>query len=294
MNKYCIVIPAFNSDNTILQTLEGVDIALRQINNPIPVYVIDDCSTDNTRNVVDEFCSNSFELHLIVNEVNLGERGSLNFFYSFVREQFDWIFLLHADDVPNRDWLKRTIDVIEQNDTKNLFTVWSSFNIFNKQGVIETGSNSCNVVINNYPDPLRKFNYVILKTTSSFHISGCAIKLLCLNEINGFDANLPQYGDTDFYARSILAVHYDIYIAESLTNYRISDTSVTFKSYRTNRDVKEMLYFLTKFKKKLFLFVSLLLMIKVKKILFKRFCVCLYRFDFLGAYNYCKYLIFGF
>ncbi len=285
MNRYCIVIPAFNSENTIIETLEGVDLALKQIWNRMPVYVIDDCSTDKTREVVNEFSNNSMELNIIVNDVNLGERGTLNFFYTSVRDQFDWFFLLHADDIPHRDWLQRSIDVIEKNDNDNLFSVWSSFNIFNEQGVLETGSISGEVIINNYPDPRRKFNHVILKTTSSFHVSGCAIKMHCLNKINGFDANLPQYGDTDFYARSILEGYYDIYIAESLTNYRISDTSVTFKSYRTNRDVKEMLYFLTKFKKYLFFSVSILLMLKVKKILLKRLCISIFRFDLLGTYN---------
>ena len=47
-----IIIPSFNKEKFIKQTIESV---LSQIYKNIEIIVVDDCSTDNTLNILNKF-----------------------------------------------------------------------------------------------------------------------------------------------------------------------------------------------------------------------------------------------
>ena len=52
MIKLSIIIPAYNEENTIIEILEKVaDVEMEEVHRE--VIVIDDCSTDNTLNLLE-------------------------------------------------------------------------------------------------------------------------------------------------------------------------------------------------------------------------------------------------
>ena len=244
--RYFIFIPAYNAEKTITDTLHAIELSAIYANSRPLVVVADDCSTDNTYKICEEYQSNHIELCVVRNSENLGERGTINFHYKRYKEDYDWFFLMHADDIPYENWLFTMAGMIDQ--YQNIFSIWSSYDELNDEtGIITRGDNLGGHVLNYYHNLNQKVNSLLVKTHASFHISGALLNIKCLDEIGGFDANLPQFGDSDYFIRSVLNGYQDIYISECLTKYRIIKSSVSHISRRINRDIKERMYLLDKF-----------------------------------------------
>jgi glycosyltransferase involved in cell wall biosynthesis len=92
-SKIITVIPVYNGEKFILQTLESV---AAQTLRPDRVVVIDNCSTDNTEKIVKEFTGIQCEWQR--NPTNLGLFGNCNRALEFC-EQTDYLHILHADDL---------------------------------------------------------------------------------------------------------------------------------------------------------------------------------------------------
>lgn len=121
---------------------------------------------------------------------------------------------------------------------ETVFTVWSSYddlNHFSKK--ITPGDNEGSTVYNKR-DKTDAIHY-LTQVASSWHVSGCAINIRHFEKVGGFK-NLAQYGDSEFFVNSILHGLNDIYIRKTLTFYRIIESSVSFVSKNTNRDIREI------------------------------------------------------
>jgi len=86
------VIPVYNGSEFILQALESV---ARQTLRPDRLIVLDDCSTDDSEQVVKSFTLMPFEW--VRNEKNLGLFGNSNQALGYA-EETDYLHMLHQDD----------------------------------------------------------------------------------------------------------------------------------------------------------------------------------------------------
>jgi succinoglycan biosynthesis protein ExoO len=89
--KVSIIIPAYNTSKYIARAIES---ALNQTEQNIEVLVVDDASTDNTAEVVNNFTDS--RLQLLVNESNKGPSYSRNL--AIKEAKGEWIALLDSDD----------------------------------------------------------------------------------------------------------------------------------------------------------------------------------------------------
>jgi len=105
LNKYTIVIPAYNEEEFIRNTLDSL---IQQTNLPYEVVVVNDNSTDNTQHIVEQYAS-KYEWIKLLNRVSSGEHqpGSkvIQAFlagYETVKTDYDFIVKLDADlDIPS-------------------------------------------------------------------------------------------------------------------------------------------------------------------------------------------------
>jgi glycosyltransferase involved in cell wall biosynthesis len=98
-----VVIPAYNRANLIARALKGV---ARQSLQAKEVIVIDDCSTDDTQSVVNDYVRNNPEQNIryIRHEVNKGEAGSRN--TGMISATGDFIAFLDSDD----EWIETKLE----------------------------------------------------------------------------------------------------------------------------------------------------------------------------------------
>lgn len=244
--RYAVFIPCYNAAGTIQETIESVQEAIEFVGLPIPVFIYDDCSKDDSYIVVSEFIKSKPTFSLIKNELNSGERKTTNLAFQKLYGTYDWVFIIHADDIVKKDWLASLISEIEKVDA-DCFTAWSSYDVFHDTiKNAEEGDNSGAVFYGS--KSVEEVRAILRKMYSSWHISGAAFNLSLTHKLGGFDEKLAQFGDTDFFVRGLLAGYKHIYISRTLTYYRIIEGSVSSVSVNTNRDINEIIFLVDKYK----------------------------------------------
>ena len=103
-----VVIPCYNAQQTIEQTLNS---ALTQVGVSIEVIVVDDCSNDNTVEIVKRIKDN--RLRLIENTINKGIVHTLNIGIEAARGKY--IARVDADDIMLPSRLYRQVSFLEAN-----------------------------------------------------------------------------------------------------------------------------------------------------------------------------------
>jgi glycosyltransferase involved in cell wall biosynthesis len=110
MEKFCrisVVIPVFNRSRTIRYCLDSV---LNQSLRPFEVIVVDDCSTDDTAQIVREYCDPL--VRCVVLEKNAGAQAARN---RGIREaQGDWIAFQDSDDEWAPEKLERQFESLRK------------------------------------------------------------------------------------------------------------------------------------------------------------------------------------
>lgn len=288
-NRYVVFIPCYNASKTIKETLQSVGVAINKTSLDIPVYIYDDCSADNSLEVAKEAWGKQGNLELIRNEQNAGERKTTNNAFAAFANLFDWVFIIHADDIVKEDWLVTLIDGIEKYGDDKCFTVWSSFDSFmNNITQVDKGDNSG--AVQQVKRSSSQIKSYLTRLYSSWHISGAAFNVALYHQLKGFDESMAQFGDTDFFVRGLLAEYNDVYISRTLTFYRIVAGSVSSVSVRTNRDIREIYIIIEKYKHVLNKREISLLYGVIRKLSARRMIKCLGQKNFTQALQNFKQL----
>src|SRR5690349_581871 len=98
-----ICIPAYNNEAYIAETISSV---LSQTYSVFEIIIVDDCSTDNTVEVVRKF--NDHRIRFYQNEKNLGMHGNWNRALSLAKGEY--VKLLCGDDTIFPGCLQKQLD----------------------------------------------------------------------------------------------------------------------------------------------------------------------------------------
>jgi glycosyltransferase involved in cell wall biosynthesis len=132
MNKlvsYCIF--SYNQEQYIKEALEG---AFKQTYSPLEIIISDDCSTDETYNIITEITKNYKGKHKILinkNEKNLGIGGNFAFVaYSLAKGEY--LITVGGDDISKEDHVEKAIQNIL--DHPGIFMMDFNADIINENG----------------------------------------------------------------------------------------------------------------------------------------------------------------
>lgn len=110
-----VIMPSYNTAKFISETINSV---LSQTYQNFELIIVDDCSTDNTDEIVSGFSDE--RIIYIKNEKNSGAAVSRN---RALREaKGKWIAFLDSDDLWEKDKLQKQIAFMEKNDYKFSYT----------------------------------------------------------------------------------------------------------------------------------------------------------------------------
>ena len=117
MNKLVSVcIPAYNNAESIRNTIDSI---LKQTYSNIEVVVVDDCSKDNTVEVVKAI--KDTRVRLIRNEKNLGMTDNWN---KCIREsRGEYVKLIPGDDYIYEECIERSVQMLEEHEEVSLVVV---------------------------------------------------------------------------------------------------------------------------------------------------------------------------
>jgi len=105
-----IITPTYNCDRFIAETIRSVQA---QTYTEWEMIIVDDCSTDNTQQVLKPFLETDCRIHYLRNEENSGAAISRN--RALSKAKGKWIAFVDSDDLWLPDKLERQVAFMEEN-----------------------------------------------------------------------------------------------------------------------------------------------------------------------------------
>lgn len=236
MNVFSIVIPVYNGEKYILETLKSV---YDQTYENYEVIIIDDASNDMTSELIKESIKDRPNCYLFVNTTNKGVANSRNIGFGMCKG--DYIALLDADDLWDSKKLEKQYEVI-RNTRADL--VYTSYKFIDEESkLIKDVYRTKEVASYN---SLLKENYI-----------GCS-SVVFKREISDTVKMNSKYAHEDFvFWLECLKKGYEFKgISEALMLYRISSSGRSFNKkeamlnrfrvlrYKEELTMFEILYFM--------------------------------------------------
>lgn len=116
--KLTIIVPAYNVEKYIIQCLDSIANALTGFND-YEIIVVEDCSTDNTLELLKEISSNYKNLRLLINETNLGLSGARNKALKYSLGHY--VTFVDSDDMLSYGILTAVAKKIDENNNIDIF-----------------------------------------------------------------------------------------------------------------------------------------------------------------------------
>lgn len=128
-NLVSIIMPAYNAGRTIS---ESIDSVLSQSYQDWELLVVDDCSKDNTLDVIQKYADGDNRITIIKNEKNLGVAASRNKAIAMARGE--WVAFLDADDLWCGDKLEKQI--LFANQHSDAVLIYTAAHYMNADGIM--------------------------------------------------------------------------------------------------------------------------------------------------------------
>ncbi len=121
MDKVSIIIPVYNAEKYLKQCLESI---LEQTYTNIEIIIINDGSTDNSKNIIEKY-KNEFSEIKIVNQANSGVSNSRNVGINI--STGNYIMFVDSDDIIIKDYIEQLMSILKK---YGLDVIKSSFKNF--------------------------------------------------------------------------------------------------------------------------------------------------------------------
>ena len=209
MVRISVIIPAYNAEKTIKETIESV---LKQTFADWELIIINDGSTDSTLDIVNGFQDGRIQ---VFSYPNSGASASRN--KGFSHSQGEYIALLDADDLWSTDKLEAQLAALETNPQASIAYSWSDCIDESSQFLRRGG----HLTINGDAFP----QLLLLDILENG--SNPLIRRKAFAAIDGFDESLPAGQDWDLYLRLAAAGYQFVAIPRTQVFYRISTSSMS-------------------------------------------------------------------
>jgi len=222
-----VCIPSFNYGKYIS---EAIDSVLNQSLKEFEIVIVDDCSTDNSKEVISRFSDSRIRFY--ENETNIGMTKNWNKCVKLSRGEF--ICILGADDYVHPEFLEKCVRSVGSNSRVGL--VYSAFErVKDNREKIETFRLSDTDFIESGSRAFRRFakrNVIML--------ASALIRKDCFESLGDFDEHLGYAPDLEMFAR--IATRYDVaFVSEVLGYYRLHKDNFTKVFGKTGQMVNEII-----------------------------------------------------
>lgn len=115
-----IIMPVYNSEKYIKDAIQSI---LKQTYDNWELIIVDDCSTDNSSKIINEFCENNNRINRFRFKKNKGVSKARN--YGIEHSNGDFIAFLDSDDFWKENKLKSQIEFMLKNNFAFTYTSYT-------------------------------------------------------------------------------------------------------------------------------------------------------------------------
>lgn len=233
-----IIIPNYNKENYILQTINSV---FKQSYNNWECIIVDDNSTDKSVEIIQLFINNKERFRLILNDVNHGASHCRNIGLNY--SIGDYILFLDSDDLLHKDCLNSRINTMLNNQQLN-FAVFPIGTFLRKIG-------DSNYVWNSF-----RVNHLISFLSHDLPWAICSVIWTrnTLIKLNGFDISFFRLQDVELHSRALLSKNINYQTFGDLYPdcfYRINNDRIDNIIIFLKKDIVAKLFYIENFSSKL-------------------------------------------
>lgn len=216
--KITVIIPSYNSGKFLNKAVESV---VNQTYKNIEIIVINDGSTDNTEQIIQEWQQKDERVKYISHTKNKGLPAARN--TAIRNSRGEYIALLDADDI----WIENKLEKQLAEIRKGTDVVYSNAILINKRGEDLKKTLWQRVGIN----PCAGKDCLRLLFQKNFMIPASSLffKKKILEEVEGFDEKLKSVEDYDFCLRILAKRYTPNYINSPLLFYRLGQQQMSSK-----------------------------------------------------------------
>lgn len=187
---FSVVIPTYNRAHLIFRAISSVE---KQTFNNWELIIADDCSTDNTEQVIRKIGNE--KIKFFKNISNKGNAGARNL--GIINSSGKYICFLDSDDQYHQNFLEKMFLLINENNYPGF--LWCNVNRIDVEGNNVDRSASAKWKPLEHKDP-----YIFFLKGLSFGTDfGFTVRRDCFQKTGYFDENLRVAVDTDFMLRIV-------------------------------------------------------------------------------------------
>lgn len=233
--KVSVCMPVYNGSAYIAQSIESV---LAQTYKDFNIIISDNCSTDNTEEIVRSF--HDPRIIYLKNPENIGLVNNFNRTISLADGEYVCVWA--HDDLMLPDNLERKVIVLDENPRVGI--VHSDVLMIDQNGQILDKKCFEDAKRDYIEDGMKVFNQYIMKMPlgASIFIGAVLARRTCYTQLGGYHPQLPNTCDSEMWMR--ISLFYDVAcIGTPLVKYRIhqnmTSTSITESAHMSLRGLEE-------------------------------------------------------
>lgn len=224
-----VIVPNYNHAPYLRQRLDSI---FNQTFQDFELIILDDCSTDNSKEIIEEYRSKPQVRHIVYNETNSGSPFK-QWAKGFELAQGEYIWIAESDDWAEPNFLEDLSSALQANP--KLALAFSNSVWFSEQGNLK----SSNIYQHDTFVSGNTFFYKKMLTHNSIcNASSALFRKECLVQIPFFYQSFKACGDWVFWIE--LCWKGDIYyISKTLNHFRQHQMSTTKQSFLSGITYKE-------------------------------------------------------
>ena len=216
-NLVSIITPSFNSSKFLVECINSV---IAQTFQNWEMIIVDDCSHDNSRDIISELSAKDARIKFIFLDKNIGSAEARNVAIRQVKGKY--IAFLDSDDIWKKDKLEKQIAFMNKNDIAFSFT---SYRLISEDGKMKYS-------IIQVPKKIGYKSY--LRNT----IIGCLTVMIDKEKTGDFlMPNIRSSHDMALWLLIMKRGFFAYGLNENLAYYRLVSTSNTSKKWKAAKDV---------------------------------------------------------
>lgn len=216
-----VIMSVYNNEKTLSLTIDSV---LNQTFKEFEFIIVDDCSIDNSVEIIKKYQNKDNRIIFVQNKSNLGLPISLN--KTIKISKYDYIARIDGDDICMPDRFEKQISYMKKNPSIDILGTGAI--LINQQG-----EHVGEVLMPEYYEDIKN---IIVYKNPMIHPS-IMIKKVVLEELNGYDEKLRKAQDLDLWERASNAGKTFYNLQEYLIRYRIDldkSYSTIFKGFKVS------------------------------------------------------------
>lgn len=215
MSKASVIIPVYNKEKYLKETLISVD---KQTEDDLEIIIIDDASSDNSLNIINDFASNTKkQVRIFKNDTNQGVAYSRN--VGIEEAKTDYITFLDADDILNHDFMEVMLNKAKQFPYVDF--IRGTMRIV-YDGIVVADGKSRNYYENQIIVPSLNTDYIVKETSSS---NGRLYNSSFIKNLRFVESS---YEDYEFTLDTILSCTSILYTTKAIYNYVFAEDGKNF------------------------------------------------------------------